>query len=219
MRYMSSCSRWFSQGIALKTIMPIFVNFSFNWSYISCIRLILRLNVVIKLSLLLLSFLEALTYRSPLRYKDLYWARLTFSISPYQSSILLSGCQPRLLFYHHLHLPPPPLASSDSMALLSSKSKEKGHHIVCGRGRGRGHDGRPFPPCEHCRQTNHRSYRYWQKFGKPDWVANFYGCFFLFILGNNKYILRALSSSYEALGDTYSSSTSRFASCIDLRLK
>ena len=35
-----------------------------------------------------------------------------------------------------------------------------------------GNVGWSFPLCEHCRRTNHRSDRCWQKFGKPDWVAN-----------------------------------------------
>ena len=67
---------------------------------------------------------------------------------------------------------PPPLASFDSTTLLSSNSKGKGHPTDGGRGRGRGHDGQSFPPCEHCQGTNHHSDHCWQKFCKPHWVAN-----------------------------------------------
>ena len=81
------------------------MDFLVGWSYISRIRLILWLNAIIERSLLLLSLLEALTPQSPLRFEDLYWARLIFWLSP-RPSLLLFECQAKLLFYHHSHLPP-----------------------------------------------------------------------------------------------------------------
>ena len=105
LRYMSNCSRRNSQGVTFKTIMPAFVDFSLSWSCISHIRLILWLNTVIERSLLLLYFLEALTPQSPLRFKDLYWVRLVFWLSP-RPSLLICKYQAGLLFYHHLHIPP-----------------------------------------------------------------------------------------------------------------
>ena len=49
---------------------------------------------------------------------------------------------------------PNPVASSNYTTSLSFNSKGKGHHTnggrMCGQGHGRGHNGQPFPLCEHC---------------------------------------------------------------------
>ena len=157
--YKTSCSIQSHQGIAFKTIMQTFVDFSLNWSYISCIRLILQLNAIIERSLLLLSFLEALITQSPARSR-IY----TEQVSPFDSRHDLLFCSSSVNWDSSVTIAcTSPLASSDSTALLSLDSKGKGYHTNGGLGHrqqyGQGHDGQQFPPCEHCRRTNHHSDR------------------------------------------------------------
>ena len=64
---------------------------------------------------------------------------------------------------------------TDTTALLSSAPRPRGRGPDGegrGRGRGRGCDGQLYPPCIHCQRYGHCSDRCWQKFGKPDQVAN-----------------------------------------------
>ncbi|XP_078439258.1 uncharacterized protein LOC144709554 [Wolffia australiana] len=58
---------------------------------------------------------------------------------------------------------------------LSSETRPRGRVFDNGgRGRekGRGRDGKLYPPCVHCQKFGHRSDKCWQKFGKPDQVAH-----------------------------------------------
>ncbi|XP_078435034.1 uncharacterized protein LOC144706034 [Wolffia australiana] len=68
---------------------------------------------------------------------------------------------------------PTPLLT-DSTA-LSSETRPRGRSSDNGgRGRekGRGRDGKLYPPYVHCQKFGHRSDKCWQKFGKPDQVAH-----------------------------------------------
>ena len=105
LKYISSGSMRKIHGVTFKNIIPTLVDFSLSWSCISLIWLILQLNTIIERSLLLLSFLIALTPRSPLRSEDLYWVRLAFPLSPWPY-LLLSECQPGLVFYPQMYRPP-----------------------------------------------------------------------------------------------------------------